>query len=45
MKWDRPPEDKLTPDQVMTELQQAGFKTERLEESLPEQYIIRATVP
>ena len=40
-----PPEDKLTPEEVLEELEAAGLNATRIEEDLPEQYVIVATTP
>ena len=40
-----PPEAKLDPGQVIEELNRGGFKTELMKEDLPEQYVIRASLP
>ena len=41
-----PPADiRLTPDQVMDELEAAGFEPTVLEESLPNQYVVRGDPP
>ena len=40
-----PPEAKLAPEAVIEELGRAGFRTQRIQEDLPEQYVIRASLP
>lgn len=47
METDRGPPKKirLTPDEVVEELESAGFEAEVLDESLPEQYIVVGTKP
>lgn len=47
METDRGPPKKirLTPDEVVEELESAGFEAEVLEESLPEQYVVVGTKP